>query len=120
MAKRRRAPRSQVFHSKIAGVTHRNPDGSRRQKLLKRCRVNDPLTLLREPRNRHDRNAVAVFRWGTNEQLGYITAAAAETVAAAMDAGVPVGAWVTQLTGGGWIFRRTRGANIVLRIGSGD
>ena len=51
----------QPFYSKIAGVTRKNDDGSSRQKLLKKCKVGQPLKLAREPANPADENAVMVL-----------------------------------------------------------
>lgn len=51
-------------------------------------RVGDPLALIREPDNRHDRNAVRVDWRG--EKLGYLPRAENRAVAAAMDGGLAV------------------------------
>lgn len=51
-------------------------------------RVGDPLALIREPDNRHDRNAVRVDWHG--EKLGYLPRAENRAVAAAMDGGLAV------------------------------
>jgi len=48
-------------------------------------RIGDPLTLIREPDNRHDRNAIRV-EW-RGRKLGYVPRAENRVIAAAMDAG---------------------------------
>ena len=48
-------------------------------------RVGDPLTLVREPDNRHDRHAIRV-EW-RGHKLGYVPRAENRAVAAAMDQG---------------------------------
>ena len=62
--------RRETFYSSIVGVTFRNPDKRSRQKLLKRCKVGNRLQLIGEPKNKHDKKAVAVYRKG--QQLGYL------------------------------------------------
>lgn len=64
----------------IAGVTHDNPDGTNRQKVLLWCKLNGikQLVLEREPDNPYDANAVKVLAVVSNGnvvkrlQLGYI------------------------------------------------
>ena len=59
-------------------------------------RVGDPLTLIREPDNRHDRNAIRV-EW-RGHKLGYVPRAQNAAVAAAMDAGDRLSARVSSLS----------------------
>lgn len=59
-------------------------------------RVGDPLTLIREPDNRHDRNAIRV-EW-RGHKLGYVPRAQNAVVAAAMDAGDRLSARVSSLS----------------------
>ncbi len=58
-------------------------------------RVGDALQLIREPDNRHDRNAIRV-EW-RGRKLGYVPRAENRGVAAAMDAGQRVVARVARL-----------------------
>lgn len=58
-------------------------------------RPGDRLTLVREPRNRHDRNAVRVD-WNGNP-LGYVPRAENRSVARALDAGEALEARVLRL-----------------------
>jgi hypothetical protein len=93
-------PHWHSFHSKIAGVTHHNDDGSERQEIIPRCRIDDILRLVREPANPVDPNAIKVFRLN-GEQLGYLTAfCVSNGLAADMDRGVAVQCSISAVTGG--------------------
>ena len=59
-------------------------------------RIGDGLTLIREPDNKHDRNAIRV-EW-RGHQLGYVPRAQNRAVAAAMDAGDKLTARVSSLS----------------------
>lgn len=65
---------------RVAGVTHRNRDGSDRQRILKSCRPGMRVTLAREPDNPVDPSAVAV-RIAGGQQIGYLAAEVAQRVA---------------------------------------
>jgi hypothetical protein len=58
-------------------------------------REGDALTLIREPDNPHDANAVRI-EW-RGHQLGYLPRAENRAVAAAMDAGEPIDARIARL-----------------------
>ena len=77
------------------------PDWAALDRLHKEWRPNglivgDPLTLIREPDNRHDRNAIRV-EW-RGHKLGYVPRAQNAVVAAAMDAGDRLSARVSSLS----------------------
>lgn len=57
----------------IAGGNHPNLDGTPRLKVLRQCRVGEPLRLVRDPENPHqeDMRAIKVCR-EAGEQLGYV------------------------------------------------
>lgn len=59
-------------------------------------KVGDALALIREPDNKHDRNAIRV-EW-RGHQLGYVPRAQNRSVAAAMDAGDRLTARVSSLS----------------------
>lgn len=86
------------FYSKVVGVSHKNTDGTRRQKLVSQCEAGEMLKLVREPDNPHDPNAIAVY--SASGQLGYLSAEVAEELAEQMDAGAELGAEVQEVTGG--------------------
>ena len=100
------APRaSRSFFTKVAGVTHRNDDGSRRQQIIPRCSIGENLILRREPHNRVDTGAIKVTR-SNGEQLGYLPAHVsrggdASGLAHQMDAGTGYQCRITAITGGG-------------------
>jgi len=74
-----------ITHSftKVAGVSFRNRDGSNRQEAIQRCRSHEQLFIEAEPDNPVDANAVQVVK-ETGEQLGYLPAALAASVAAGL------------------------------------
>jgi hypothetical protein len=97
------------FYTKIAGVSHNNPDGTPRQSIIKRCRSGETLRLVREPSNPYDSDAVKVLRQN-GEQLGYIPGHVVATgLAHDMDTGTRFKAVITDITGGGV---KTFGVNI--------
>ncbi|HEY6325295.1 MAG TPA: helicase-related protein, partial [Candidatus Cybelea sp.] len=84
------APR---FHTKIAGVSFEG-----RQDVIAGLRAGAALELRREPHNRHDPNAIAVY-YG-NLQLGFFNRRMAAHVAPLIDAGARYSARIASLTGG--------------------
>jgi len=94
----KKGPEIDSFFTKVAGVTKENPDGTNRQDILKQCRVGEPLTLLRDPSNPHDPNAIKVFRL-SGEQLGWLSAELATKMAPLLDGGYPIDAQISDLTG---------------------
>ncbi|MFZ2269768.1 MAG: HIRAN domain-containing protein [Azonexus sp.] len=61
-----------------------------------RIRVGDRLDLIREPDNRHDRQAIRVEWQG--HQLGYVPRRENRVIAGAMDAGEPLSARVSSIS----------------------
>ena len=57
----------------IAGITHENVDGTSRVEIASSCHYNQKLLLIREPENKHDKNAVKVMT-ETGLHLGYVDA----------------------------------------------
>lgn len=68
-------PRSRrgIHYCQVKGVTHPNDDGSSRSEAMRHCSVGDPVKLVPDPHNEHDRNAIRVFLL-SGEQIGYISA----------------------------------------------
>ena len=65
----------------IVGTEYSNPNGTSRQSILQQCQSSEFLLLKHEPKNRFDKNAVAVLRHN-GQQLGYLPRKlAAEVVA---------------------------------------
>lgn len=85
--------RNVEFHTKVAGVSF---DG--RQRIIRQTRVGESLSLVREPNNPYDRNAIMVLN-GSGNQLGFIPKEIASTLASDMDSGSKYIATVTAITG---------------------
>ena len=100
------------IRTKVRGISHRNGDGTRRQKIVRQCRCGQQLRLIREPDNRYDQNAIAVYVG--HSQLGYVSRDLASDLAPIIDDGGSAAAEVLQVTGGGWF--RHYGLNIVIEV----
>ena len=87
-----------TIKTKIVGVTKSNPRGEARQDILAQCKKNDPLLLIREPKNRYDPNAIKVCTQ-SRKQLGYISRELAEDMAPVMDRGNRASARNLNITG---------------------
>jgi len=61
------------FSLAVVGAPYANADGSNRQFEILLCKPGEEVTLRAEPRNRHDRNAIAVHSC-RGIQIGYVTA----------------------------------------------
>lgn len=97
----------QEFKTRVAGVTHCNPDGTDRQLLLKKCRSGEEVELRREPDNPHDRFAIMVIN-ARSEVLGYIPAGD-RRLAEHIDRGGEVRASIVAITGGPNVFQKLFG-----------
>ena len=102
------AQTTRSFHSKLAGVTAKNDDGRSRQDYIRAfCTAGMALRLVREPSNRFDPNAVAVWItarslvfFSSDVQIGYINADLASELTPQIDRGTPVRASISDVTGG--------------------
>lgn len=65
----------------VVGAPHLNADGSNRQFEILLCKPNEPVELRPEPRNKHDRNAIAVLSC-RGVQIGYLSAERAPRIGA--------------------------------------
>jgi hypothetical protein len=81
----------------VHGESHRNSDGSSRQKILRRCQVGEPIEPVLEPDNLYDSDAVKVCR-ANGEQLGY--APADSRIAQTIRAGRLLRVSIAELIGG--------------------
>ena len=99
---------TEAIHSKVAGVTAKNPDGSPRQAYIRVfCKPGMPATLIREPGNPHYKNAVGVWIkaralifFTRSVQIGYLHPDLAEEIAPYMDGGGKVSCQIAEVTGG--------------------
>jgi hypothetical protein len=103
------------FRLSIVGVTHRNSDRTDRQKILMSCEDGEPVMLVRQPENKHDRWAIAVFRM-TGEQIGWMPGGDF-LLASHMDQGGKVRAKILRITGGDCPQGFQRSYGCVLEIG---
>jgi len=102
--------RLRPFITKVVGVTHKNSDGTDRQKILKDCKAGEQLALIHEP-VKQDQNAVKVCRQN-GEQIGWLNQILAAETAPRLDRGSRVDAEIVELTGGGFLSGKVRGCNI--------
>jgi hypothetical protein len=61
----------QPLYTNIVGVTKKNPDGTDRQELLKKCKEGQELALVLDPDNPYDKNAIKICTLA-GHQLGWI------------------------------------------------
>jgi hypothetical protein len=79
-----------VQESTIAGFQY-----YRGEQVWERLRIDDPLTLIREPDNPHDNHAVAVY-W-SHYKLGYLPRRENHTTARMLDSGLPLHGRILEL-----------------------
>lgn len=70
----------------VVGINYENADGGNRRFEVELCAPGDPIHLHREPKNKHDENAVAVFT-ERGVQIGYLTAERAPWIGSKLAAG---------------------------------
>ncbi len=86
----------------VVGAPHLNADGSNRQFEILVCQAGEPVELRPEPKNKHDRNAVAVFSCrGT--QIGYLSAERAPRIGALLGQTEVEAVFQRQASFGAWI-----------------
>lgn len=74
------------FFTQLHGIFHKNPGGTSRQAIIRKCHVGEELRLVREPDNPRDRYAIKVCRIN-GDQLGYVSAEQAQRFCSDMDSG---------------------------------
>ena len=102
------------FYTKVVGVSHRNSDGSSRQRALKGCRQGMALQLIPEPNNPYDSDAIAVMTEAGN-QIGYIASDTASKLRHYIEKGFRFQVKVKDITGG-TREKPTFGCNLVVKI----
>ena len=113
-----------IFHSNIAGVSHRNSNGSDRQAYIRAyCRPGIRVELRPEPDNPHDKNAVgcwirarAFIFFSADVQIGYLPADVCGEIARHLAKGGKADCDVAEVTGG-TRGKSTLGVNIQIRKG---
>lgn len=68
----------------IVGADYPNPRGPARRFEIAVCHPGEPVTLKREPRNKHDSRAIGVYSV-RDVQIGYVRAEQAQMIGSAMD-----------------------------------
>nr|WP_240511246.1 HIRAN domain-containing protein [Novosphingobium panipatense] len=86
------------FSLPAIGERHENEDGSSRQEELARCIPGEPVRLVREPENPHDRMAVAVLSC-RGVKVGYLKRDRAVWIGSKIDRGYDVRAIVERVKG---------------------
>lgn len=81
------------FYTKVAGVTFDN-----RQRLIRRMSVGEQVSLVRDPTNPYDKNAIMVIN-SNGDQIGFISKELSSTMAINMDSGIVFSATVCNITG---------------------
>ncbi len=114
---------SQGFRTSLSGVTHSNSDGLNRQQLLRKLRKGQVVKLVREPKNPHDKHAIAVLN-SKNQIIGYIPAGD-RRLSEHIDRGGAIESKIFNVTGGPnlleKLFGRTgKNYGCVIEITKGD
>ena len=112
------SPESEARYTKVFGVSHRNPDGSERQDLIRQCRVFDILSLRHDPENEHDSCAVEVHRLGVG-QIGFIGRHLNAEIVSHIEDGGQVYTRIIEITGGS-SDKPTLGVNIEIVLSEPD
>jgi hypothetical protein len=115
-----------MVRSKVAGVSFRNPNGSDRQRIIRKfCRAGGSLDVRLEPDNRYSEDAIGLWvrgRWlfifPARYQIGYVKEAIASEIREDVVRGCRISVRILEVTGGGWFRRRYYGVNIEIRLGS--
>jgi hypothetical protein len=76
-----------IFHLTVTGTKFKNADGTDRHDHIKNCNVGQVLTLIRDPDNKYDKNAIEVWTTDDRLQLGFIKEKYATDVAPLLDKG---------------------------------
>lgn len=84
------------FHSKIAGVTHKNKDGTSRQEALEYCGEGQKLNLIQTPTEKYP-EAISIFAEG-GDQLGFVTATLAPKINELLNCGKNLECVITDMT----------------------
>ena len=95
----------------VVGIDFPNRDGGNRRFEILQCNPGDPVILRPEPRNPHDRFAVAVLSERGN-QIGYLTAERAPWIGGRLRAGEEVAAIFQGVAGSAGYIRVAFGGRV--------
>lgn len=109
------------IRTKLRGVTKKNENGRSRQEIInEQISEGDDLSLIREPNNKYDPNAIAVYPdihfdvEDTDDRLGYLSSELAEKLAPLKDSGQYIECRVLDVTGEEG--EDNRGVNVLLTV----
>ncbi len=88
----------------VRGESFQNDDGTERQDIIKELKTGQAISLVADPMNKHDRNAVVVLTTG-GKQIGFLPSDARDS--SSILRGEPITATIHKLTGGTNWFART-------------
>lgn len=99
---------AKLFNTKLAGVTHKNPDGRARQAYIRRyAKAGMTVHLRPEPSNPHDQNAVgawitarALLIFKADVQIGYLDSRLAGEITRLLSRGGAATAVIVDVVGG--------------------
>lgn len=112
---------TKTFIVAIVGESFQNDDGTNRQDLIKELKAGQPVLLVADPMNKHDRNAVAVLTTDRH-QIGFLPSDARD--ACSILRGEPIKATIYKLTGGiNWFARfvlRKKHIGVILKLSKAE
>lgn len=91
---------SKTFGTKVVGVSFDNPDGTSRQKIIKKCKTGEKLHLVRDPDNPYGHGTTIKVLRKSGEQIGHIATHVSAGLSYFMDRGGPVEATILKKVGG--------------------
>lgn len=102
------------FSLAVVGAPYANKDGSNRQFEILLCEPGEPVQFRPEPRNKHDRNAIAVLS-ARGMQIGYVTAERAPMLGALLSRTEVRAVFQRKASFGAWIRVAFGGEEPVLK-----
>lgn len=96
------------FYTKVVGVSFEG-----RQEMVRKLETGQSVTLVRQPENMHDKNAIAVIS-SNGEQIGFLKAKLSKDLAPLMDNGIQYIAEITSINGNDETNMDTLGVNIFI------
>ena len=109
---------TKVINTKLAGVSHANPDGTERQDIIKELKMGENILLVRDYENEHDLYATQV-QTESGQVIGWVPRQKTPEVGAWLDAGqLAIAAVVSRGSAPG---KKTVGVNIeIMLVGEAD
>lgn len=90
-----------TYRIAVVGESYANADGARRQDIIRKyCKAGAKVSLVHEPENPHDENAVAVFLSSPRLQIGYLPSSDAKWIVKAATIGWGFSSSIDAVVGG--------------------